>query len=96
MKPKQDSRDVVLPAAAVRRVDELVGLIDSPVSTENDLQNLVVVEHRRESIGTEQESVIRLDIERLNVDFQLGLASQSSRHNVSKRMCTRLLAVDDP
>ena len=72
---KQDDGDVVLAAALVRRRDERLRRAAQVAAMLLDrLEDRLVVDHRRQAVGAEQEHVAvpRLDRERVDVDVRVG------------------------
>ncbi len=89
---ERDDGDVVLAAAAVRGRDEqLRHLVEVVVVVLDDVEDVLVVHHRGQPVGADEEdvAVARVDDERVDVD--VGIGSDGAGDDGALRMRLRLL-----
>ena len=87
-----DDGDVVVAAGAIRGVDERArGLLEIAVGRLEHLQDVLVAEHRREAVGTEQEEVARLGDDGQRVDVDVRVGAEHTRDHRPLRVVLRLL-----
>ena len=86
-----DRRDVVAPAAAVGRVDQLADRASEAARADEDVAHLGLGDHRRQAVAAEQEDVAGLGREGHGVHLHLGLGAEGAGDDRALRVLLGLL-----
>jgi hypothetical protein len=89
---EEDDRDVVLAAAAIGRGDELLrGGVEVVAARFDDVEDLLVADHRSQPVGADQEEVAGVGLDRERVDVDVRVGSERARDHRALRVRLRLL-----
>ena len=86
-----DDGDVVLAAGRVRGVDEQLGRALRIGLAARDALDVALAHHRGEPVGAEHDAVAGRDVERVEVDVDVGVDAERARDDRALRMRLGLL-----
>ena len=93
LEPEEDDGDVVAAAAVVGGADQPAGgPLEVALAGPQDRDEVLVVEHRRQPVGAEQEDVARAGADGHRVDVDVRLGAERPRDHRPLRVLGRLVA----